>query len=80
MEVIADLREECLGAFLSRLRSLWTQQRCTAAGPHLADSAPKPCIAVDNGEYWRPQPARDEIVEAPFPRRERLTMAQLQGE
>src|SRR5262249_12370825 len=50
------------------------------AGPHLADSAPKPCIAVDNGEHWRLQAACDEIVQAAFPRRERLTMAQLQGE
>jgi hypothetical protein len=41
------------------------------ARPHLADSAPQPCITIDYGEHWRPQAARDEIAEAAFPRRER---------
>jgi hypothetical protein len=71
----------CFGAFRSRLRSPWTQQRWTASiRPHQPNGASQPGIAVDNGEYRCSQAARYEIVEAAIPRRERLASAQLEGE
>src|SRR2546428_3804073 len=49
-------------------------------GPHEPDGASQPGIAVDDGQQRRPQPARDEIVEAALPGHERFASAQLQGE
>src|SRR5262245_51089295 len=68
------------GALRSRLRSLCMQHRWTAALGQASPTAPQPGIAVDDRQHRRRQPARDEIVEAPLPRRERLACAQLQGE
>jgi len=48
--------------------------------PDEPDGTPQPGITVDDRQHRRLQPARDEIVEAPLPRRERLACAQLQGE
>ena len=49
------------GAFRSRLRSLWTQQRCTVAlGQTNSDGASQPGVTVDDRQQRRPQPACDE--------------------
>jgi hypothetical protein len=81
VEVVADLGKRMLGRFALEV----TQLVDTAAldrGPasHQPDRASQPGITVDDAEHRRPQPARDEIVEAALPRRERLACAQLQGE
>ena len=42
--------------------------------PDLPDGPPQPGVALDDNQYRRLQPARDETVETALPRRERLTM------
>src|SRR6266446_5026213 len=59
----------CFGALRSRLRSLCTQQRCTAARGHTSSTAHRSLEAP-----------RREIVQAALPRRERLAPTQLQGD
>src|SRR5437773_11146174 len=70
----------CFGAFRSRLRSLWTQQRWIAARGHTRPTARRspalPSMMASTGA----RKPRDEIVEADFPCRERLASAQFQGE
>ncbi len=48
--------------------------------PELTDGPAQPGITIDDGQHGRSQPARDEILEAALPRRERLAVAQLQRE
>src|SRR5206468_12071599 len=48
--------------------------------PDLPHGPPEPGVTVDDGQHRPPQTARDEVVEAAPPRRERLASAQLQGE
>ena len=65
MEVIADLREDMFGRFPLEIAQFVDAAALHGGlGPHLADGTPQPCIAIDNGEHWRPQAARDEIRDA----------------
>ena len=48
--------------------------------PDLPDGPPQPGVALDDNQYRRLQPARDETVETALPRRERLARAEIEGE
>jgi hypothetical protein len=81
VEVVPDLGERVL-----RRLALEIAQFVNATAldrrprPHQPDGAPQPGVTVDDRQHRRPQPARNEIVEAPLPRRERLACEQFQGE
>jgi len=49
-------------------------------GPHEADGASQPGVAVDDAEHWGSEPASHKIIETALPRCERLASAQFQGE
>lgn len=81
MEVVTDFRQRVLRRLALKIAQLvHAAPLDRSLGPDEPDGALQPSIAVDDRQHRRLQPARDEIVEAPLPRRERLACAQLQGE
>src|SRR5437867_3060988 len=81
MEVVADLGERMLRRFALKVAELVHATPLHGRPrPDLPDGPPQPGVTVDNSQHWRPQTARDEIVEAALPRFEGLASAQLEGE
>src|SRR5207237_1988723 len=81
MEVVTAVRQRVLRRLALKIAQLvHAAPLDRRLGPDEPDGAPQPGIAVDDGQDRCPQPTRDEIIEAAFPRRERLTAAELQPE
>ena len=81
MEVVADLGERMLRRFpLQVAHFVDAAALHRRAGPHQPDRAPQPGVPVDDAEHGHPEAPRHEIIEAAFPRRERLAVAEVQGE
>jgi hypothetical protein len=76
VEVVANLGERVLRRFPLKVAQLMdTAALHGRSWPHLADGTSQPSIPVDDRQHRRQQAARHEIVEAAFPRRERLASA-----
>jgi len=81
VEVVADLGERVLRRLALKIAELVdTAALHSRPRPALPDRPPQPGVTVNDGQHRRPQPARDEVVKATFPRRERFASAQLQGD
>jgi len=81
VEVVADLGQRVLRRFALKVAQLVHAAPLDHhLGPDESDDASQPRIPVDDRQHWRTQTPRDEIVEAAFPRRERLAAAQVEGE
>src|SRR6185436_2576019 len=76
MKGVADLVEGMLRRFTREIAQLVDAAALDGnPRPDESDGASQPRIAVDDRQHRRPQSPRDEIVEAAFPRRERLASA-----
>ena len=81
MEIVADVRERVLRGFaldVAKLVDATALDGCSR--PDLPDGPPQPGIAVDDAEQRSSEAPGYKIVEAAFPRGERLASTQLQGQ